>query len=84
MSWQNAQVPIPQLTPLLEKIDALKGIPDVQDVYALVHQLVISANTPAMAQSACSRIITMTHPKAWGDQVVSSTPSVQDWDGISP
>lgn len=69
----------PELEPLIQKVETLKDVPEVHDVYTSVHELVRSAQTPAMAQSACSKIITMSHPKAWGDRVVGAGAAFQDW-----
>jgi hypothetical protein len=34
---------------------------------------------PSMAQSACEKIMTMTHPKAWGDRDANFGASYLDW-----
>lgn len=59
-----------ELEPLLEKVIVLRGNPSTRDVAAFVEDLVGRANTPAMAQSACDRVISMCNPKAWGDRLV--------------
>jgi hypothetical protein len=61
---------ITELEPLLMKVIVLRGNPFTRDVAAYVEELVARANTPAMAQSACDRVISMCTPKAWGDRFV--------------
>ena len=61
---------ITELEPLLRKVIVLRGNPSTRDVAAFVEDLVERANTPAMAQSACDRVISMCNPKAWGDRLV--------------
>jgi hypothetical protein len=61
---------IPELLPLLEKVEVLQSNPATQDVYAFVRDVVAKAETPSMGQSACEKIITMCHPRAWGDMYV--------------
>ena len=61
---------IPELAPLLEKVRQLKANASTQDIAVVVSDLVDRANTPSMAQSVCDEIITMCHPKGWGDRQV--------------
>ena len=61
---------IAELHPLLQKVAPLQGNPDADDIASQVIDLVNVANTDAMAQSACDKIIAMCHPKAWGDRFV--------------
>ena len=69
-----------ELAPLLEKIEVLSGRAGAEDVYAFVHANVMAANTPTMGQSLCEKVITMCHPRAWGDrQVPSFGKTWNDW-----
>ena len=58
---------IPELLPLLEKVETLRGRPWAADVLTYVEDVVHRANSPSMAQSACDKVIAMCNPKAWGD-----------------
>lgn len=62
----------PQLEPLLRKVAPLRENASTEKVYLFVCKAVESANTPSMAQSACSAVATMCHPKAWGDMNVQN------------
>jgi cytochrome c5 len=69
-----------ELAPLLEKVEVLKGIAGAEDVYVFVHANVMAAITPAMGQSVCEEVITMCHPRAWGDrQVPNFGKTWADW-----
>lgn len=61
---------IPELQALLDKVEPLKSNPTTSEVYEYVSDAVAQAKTPSMAQSVCSQVITMCHPKAWGDMYV--------------
>jgi hypothetical protein len=69
---------IPQLKPLLELVTGIEAYPDASDIAAEIKQLIVRAATPSMAQNVCEHIITMCHPKAWGDRYVSGM-STNDW-----
>ena len=69
---------IPQLQPLLELAATLEQYPDASDITAKIRRVVGRAATPSMAQSVCEHIITMCHPKGWGDRNVSGM-STNDW-----
>lgn len=69
---------IPQLEPLLAKVQQLDGRPDVHDIADFVRSRVESAATPSMGQSVCSRVVELCHPKAWGDREVEGVGGV-DW-----
>lgn len=69
---------IPQLEPLLEILTGIEAYSDASDVAAEIKQLIGRAATPSMAQNVCEHIITMCHPKAWGDRYVSGM-STKDW-----
>ena len=69
---------IPQLKPLLELVSRIEAYPDASDIASKIKQIVDRAATPSMAQSVCEQIITMCHPKAWGDRYVSGISS-NDW-----
>jgi hypothetical protein len=71
---------IPELAPLLEKVEVLKQAPGAEDVYAFVEASVMGAKTPAMGQSACEKVIMMCHPRAWGDRHVPAfSKTWTDW-----
>jgi hypothetical protein len=70
-----------ELAPLLEKVEMLNGIAGTEDVYAFVHANVVAAKTPTMGQGVCEKVITMCHPRVWGDrQVPSFSKTWTDWD----
>lgn len=64
------QMHITELQPLLKKVIVLRENPSTRDVAAFVEDLIERASTPAMAQIACDRVISMCNPKAWGDRHV--------------
>jgi hypothetical protein len=68
---------VPELAPLLEKVRALHTSASTRDIATFVEKLVTRANTPSMGQSACDEIITMCHPKGWGDRQVEGLGG--DW-----
>lgn len=70
---------LPELKPVLQKIDHIRDVPGARDVFESVHEWVEAAQTPSMAQSACSRIITMSYPRAWGDCVIDEVTLPQGW-----
>jgi len=71
---------IPELKPLLEKVELLRSYPSAYEVLVYVEDAVHRANTPAMAQSACAHVISMCNPKAWGDFYVEGFGSKwTDW-----
>lgn len=76
---QSLQMSYPELEPLLQKVAAIRDDLNVRDIYTSVHELVGAAQTPSMAQSACSKIIVMSHPKAWGERVVGGGATFQSW-----
>jgi len=61
---------IAELAPLLEKVHPLRTSASTRDIAIFVEDLVTRANTPSMGQSACDEVITMCHPKGWGDRQV--------------
>jgi hypothetical protein len=61
---------ITELAPLLEKVYPLRASASTGDIAIFIEDLVMRANTPSMGQSACDEIITMCHPKGWGDRQV--------------
>ena len=61
---------IAELAPLLDKVHLLRASASTRDIAKFVEDLAMRANTPSMGQSACDEIITMCHPKAWGDRQV--------------
>lgn len=61
---------IAELQPLLDKVSCLAENDSVSDIYEWVRDAVTAADTPSMAQSVCSKVIVMCHPKAWGDRYV--------------
>lgn len=61
---------IAELQALLDKVEPLKSNPTTAEVYKFVSDAVARANTPSMAQSVCSQVIAMCHPRAWGDMYV--------------
>ena len=68
---------VPQLQSLLTLARQLDGRPDVADIFSFVKSKVESAGTPSMAQSVCSQIIDLCHPKAWGDRMVAGIDNVE-------
>lgn len=68
---------IPELAPLLGKIHPLRENAATREIAIFVEGLVERANTPSMGQSVCDEIITMCHPKGWGDRHVRGFGS--DW-----
>jgi len=60
-----------ELTPLIEKVSILASCEESEDIYDWVQKAACTAKTPSMAQSVCSEVITMCHPKAWGDRNVT-------------
>lgn len=72
---------IEELAPLLEKIAPLAHSEETNDIYKSVYDAIAAANTPSMAQSVCSHVITMYHPKAWGDQYFTIFgPGMLSWN----
>jgi hypothetical protein len=70
-----------ELAPLLEKVEVLRSIAGAEDVYDFVHANVMAAKTPTVGQSVCEKVITMCHPRAWGDrQVLSFGNTWTDWN----
>ena len=69
---------IPQLEPLVGLVTGIEAYPDACDIAAEIKQIAGRAATPSMAQNVCEHIITMCHPKAWGDRYVSGM-STTDW-----
>ena len=61
---------IAELGPLVQKVECLRVSEDTRDVYEEVLALVEGPQTPSMGQSACSHVVIMCHPKAWGDRFV--------------
>ena len=61
---------MPELQPLVRKVAPLKDIEGAEDIYDFIVERSASATTPSMAQSVCSSVISMCHPKAWGDRCV--------------
>jgi hypothetical protein len=70
---------IPELLPLVEKATEIRNDAKVHDIYEFILIQVEQAQTPSMAQSACEKILTMTHPKAWGDRDADFGTSYLDW-----
>lgn len=71
---------IVELQPLLDKIDVLKDHSETKDIFERVSERINNASTPSMGQSVCSYVVSMTHPKAWGDMYVSNFGSEwSDW-----
>jgi predicted ATP-dependent protease len=70
---------IPELQPLIEKAALLRDDRKVRDIYEFIWAEVQNAQIPSMAQSACEKIILMTHPKAWGDRDADFGASYLDW-----
>lgn len=68
---------IPELVPLLEKVHVLHASASTRDIATFVEGLVERSNTPSMGQSACDEVITMCHPKGWGDREVEGFGA--DW-----
>ncbi|WP_133060657.1 hypothetical protein [Parendozoicomonas haliclonae] len=68
-----------ELAPLVEKIECLKNTSDGSDIYLAITRKVESAKTPSMAQSVCEYIISMCHPRAWGDRDVSIFNDLSEW-----
>ena len=68
----SIELKVPELVPILEKAAQLSEYPNARFVYEAILEIVTRANSPSMGQSACERIITMCHPKGWGDQLVGS------------
>ena len=60
-----------ELQPLLEKSSCLEDSESARDIYEWIRDAANAANTPSMAQRVCSEVITMCHPKAWGDRYVT-------------
>jgi hypothetical protein len=71
-------VTVPQLEPLLKLVRSIEGYPDAADIAVEIKQIVGRAASPSMAQNACEHIISMCHPKAWGDRYVSGM-RFTDW-----
>lgn len=67
-----------QLAPLLKLAESLEAYSDASDIAAEIRRLVGQAATPSSAQNVCEHIITMCHPKAWGDREVDGM-STNDW-----
>ncbi|WP_171092348.1 hypothetical protein [Usitatibacter rugosus] len=72
----------PELEPLLVKVAPLERSADASDIWESVSRAVSTATTPAMAQSACDKVITMCHPKAWGDRYVTGFDSIGGWNAF--
>lgn len=61
---------IKELQALFNKVGALKDNQTTVEVCIFVSDAVAGANAPSMAQRVCSQVITMCHPRAWGDMYV--------------
>lgn len=61
---------ISQLDPLLALAAGIERLPGASEVASEIKRLVSRAASPSMAQNACEHIISMCHPKAWGDRYV--------------
>lgn len=70
---------LPELKPLLDKVECLQNHADAHDVYADIASRIEKASTPTMGQSVCEHIISMCSPKAWGDRFVSDW-GYEKWD----
>ncbi len=68
-----------ELEPLIFKVNDLKNNDDALDIYEFVLQKVNVSNSPSMAQSACEHVISMCHPRAWGDRYVAGYNGITDW-----
>lgn len=74
---------IAELQPLLDKVSCLAASESARDIYEWVRESANAANTPSMAQTVCSQVITMCHPKAWGDRYVTLFGSdLLAWDNF--
>ena len=76
---EDLAVRIPELQPLVEKATLIQNDSKVRDIYEYILDQVEKAKTSSMAQSACERIVTMTHPKVWGDRDAEFGTSCLDW-----
>ena len=68
---------IVELEPLVRAAARLAGNVDTRDISEEIAARAERAASPSMAQSLCSHVIEMCHPKAWGDR------SVTGLDGIA-
>lgn len=67
------------LTPLLAKVAVLNQRKRAEDIYAAVTQGCERADSSSMAQSLCEHVISMCHPRAWGDRDVAGFDSLTEW-----
>ena len=50
------------------------------EIYECIRNQILHANTPSMGQNVCAYVISMCHPKAWGDKYVEGFgESWADW-----
>ena len=68
-----------ELEPLLDKVVELQSNEGASDIYDFVFHKIEIAKTPSMAQSACEHVITMCHPRAWGDRYVDGYDDLSGW-----
>lgn len=58
------------LAPLLRKVEPLKDVAAARDIYEEIAREAAEASNGFMGRRLCRRVITMCHPKAWGDRFV--------------
>lgn len=69
----------PELEPLLRKAEALRAYPEARDIHERIAKEAGGATNEFMARQVCRMVITMCHPKAWGDRFVAGFDSNLDW-----
>jgi hypothetical protein len=64
---------IQELQLLLDKAELMRDNTATAEIYEGIRDQILRANTPDMGQTVCLHVITMCHPKAWGDMYVEGS-----------
>lgn len=72
-------IKVDELTPLVEKVSVLKDRKRAEDIFAYVMNGCEGVDSPSMAQSVCEHVISMCHPRAWGDRDVEGFYGLTEW-----
>ena len=66
-----------ELEPLVRAAELFAGSPDTSDIAEEIAARAERAASASMAQSLCSHVIEMCHPKAWGDRSVAGRDGIE-------